>query len=187
MAQCITCGSELHPDRAKKYNYCMSPECQEKNLKGLTMVAIGVNKSAEQYMLLDDQTRDDLASGKFADQRRGSIGTSVPSPTPSEAGTAATAGTAGTTGTTDTTGVAATTGTAAPKPVRSQPARPRPAQRRPAAPRPAAPKPWTKSQERLALLYNEQGRRPDEIASKLGLSTYTVTQIILGSRNRGKL
>ncbi len=58
--------------------------------------------------------------------------------------------------------------------------------RRPAPARPA-PKPWTKSQERLALLYNEQGRRPDEIASKLGLSTYTVTQIILSSRNRGKL
>jgi len=58
------------------------------------------------------------------------------------------------------------------------------------APRPAtrqAPRPWTRSQERLALLYNEQGRRPEEIAQKLGLSTYTVTQIILGSRNRGKL
>ena len=39
----------------------------------------------------------------------------------------------------------------------------------------------------LALLYNEQGRRPDEIAQKLGLSTYLVSQIILSSRNRGKL
>jgi hypothetical protein len=160
MAQCITCGSELHPDRAKKYNYCMAPECQEKNLKGLTMVAVGVNKSAEQYMLLDEQTKDELASGKFADQRRGSFGTSVPS----EAGTAHTAAT--------------------PKPTRPQP---KSAQRRPAQPRPAAPKPWTKSQERLTLLYNEQGKRPEEIAQKLGLSTYTVTQIILGSRNRGKL
>jgi DNA-binding transcriptional regulator LsrR (DeoR family) len=47
--------------------------------------------------------------------------------------------------------------------------------------------PWSKSQERLAILYNEQGIRPDEIARKLGLSTYTVTQIILASRNRGKL
>jgi hypothetical protein len=44
MPQCITCGSELHPERAKKYNYCMAPECQKKNLKGLTMVAVGVNK-----------------------------------------------------------------------------------------------------------------------------------------------
>ena len=82
MAQCITCGSELHPDRAEKYNYCMAPECQRKNLKGLDLVAIGVNKSAEQYLLLDQQTRDELASGKFADQRRGSFGTSLPSAPP---------------------------------------------------------------------------------------------------------
>jgi hypothetical protein len=171
MAQCITCGSELHPDRAEKYNYCMAPECQRKNLKGLDMVAIGVNKAAEQYMLLDDQTRDELARGKFADQRRGSFGTSVPSASPDEDGEAAAA-----------------------RPARVQPARPaapRPAGSRPAHPRPAAPrvprKPWTASQERLALLYNEQGRRPEEIASKLGLSTYTVSQIILASKNQGKL
>ncbi len=164
MAQCVTCGSELHPDRAKKYDYCMKPECQEKNLKGLTMVAVGVNKSAEQYLLLDEQTKDELASGKFADQRRGSFGTSVPT---SEGGTAAPR-------------------SARPRPAQDKPAQTKPLQRRPAPARPA-PKPWTKSQERLALLYNEQGRRPDEIASKLGLSTYTVTQIILGSRNRGKL
>jgi hypothetical protein len=169
MAQCITCGSELHPDRAKKYNYCMAPECQEKNLKGLTMVAVGVNKSAEQYLLLDEQTKDELASGKFADQRRGSFGTSVPSASPAEAGASP-----------------------ASQPVRSQPARPNsarpnPSRHQPAPTRRAAPKPWTKSQEKLALLYNEQGLRPEEIAQKLRLSTYTVTQIILGSRNRGKL
>lgn len=176
MAQCITCGSELHPDRAKKYNYCMKPECQEKNLKGLTMVAVGVNKSAEQYLLLDEQTQNELASGKFADQRRGSFGTSVPTSTPSEGGT----GPAGT--------------ATAVRPARPEPAQPGQAQpepRRPGAPRPAVTRvprnPWTKSQERLALLYNEQGQRPEEIARKLGLSTYIVTQIILGSRNRGKL
>ena len=47
--------------------------------------------------------------------------------------------------------------------------------------------PWSRSQEKLALLYNEQGLRPEEIAQKLGLSTYLVTQIILTSRNQGKL
>ena len=86
MAQCITCGSELHPERAEKYDYCLAQECQEKNLKGLTMVAVGVNKSAEQYLLLDDQTRDELARGKFHDQRRGSFGTSVPSASPDAPG-----------------------------------------------------------------------------------------------------
>jgi hypothetical protein len=158
MAQCVTCGSELHPDRAEKYDYCMAPDCQEKNLKGLTMVAVGVNKAAEQYLVLDEQTRDELASGKYHDQRRGSFGTSGASST-----SVATPGRAG--------------GTQRPR--RASP-------RRPAEPG-AARRPWTKSQEKLALLYNEQGRRPEEIASKLGLSTYTVTQIILASRNRGKL
>jgi hypothetical protein len=157
VAQCVTCGSELHPERAEKYDYCMAPECQEMNLKGLTMVAVGVNKSAEQYMLLDDETRDELARGKYHDQRRGSFGTSV---TPAS------------------TTVPAQPGT---------PAQPRQAPSRPAPSRPAPRRPWSKSQEKLALLYNEQGRRPEEIAQKLGLSTYLVTQIILGSRNRGKL
>lgn len=175
MAQCITCGRELHPDRAKKYNYCMAPECQEKNLKDQTVVAIGVNKAADQYLLLDEQTRDELASGKFHDQRRGSFGTFVPSSSPVPAD--------GLTG----GAPAAQAGRTAVRTQGAQPAR----GRRRARGRPAAPTvprcPWTKPQEKLALLYNEQGRRPEEIAQKLGLSTYTVTQIILSSRNRGKL
>ena len=149
MYNCITCGSELHPLRAAKYDYCMSPECQEKNAKGLTMVAVGVNKAAEQYMILDEQTRDDLASGKYRDQRRGFFGRPGASPAPPKR----------------------PAGTARPP---AQPARPR-------------RQPWTKSQERLALLYNEQGLKPDEIAGKLGLTPYLVTQIILNTRTKGKL
>jgi hypothetical protein len=174
VAQCVTCGSELHPERAEKYDYCMAPECQQKNLKSLTLVAVGVNKSAEQYLLLDDETRDDLARGKFHDQRRASFGTSVPPAAP-----AATA---------PASAPAASAGTAAVRPVRPigpTPRRPSPA--RPAPSRPTPRRPWSKSQEKLALLYNEQGRRPDEIAQKLGLSTYLVTQIILTSKNRAKL
>ena len=142
----------------------MAPECQEKNLKGLTMVAVGVNKSAEQYLLLDEETRDELARGKYRDQRRGSFGTSTLSAPPGGPARAA----------------------APAEPARrAQPPRLQPAPSR-SAPR-EIPRPWTKSQEKLALLYNEQGKRPDEIAQKLGLSTYLVTQIILSSRNRGKL
>jgi hypothetical protein len=160
MDKCVTCGRELHPERAKKYNYCMSPECQEKNAKGLTMVAVGVNKAAEQYMILDENTKDEIASGKYHDQRRGSFGTTVTSAAPSPAPAAAPA-----------------------------PAVPAQERKRPTAP--AAPKvtrhPWSQRQQRLALLYNEQGLRPDEIAEKIGLSRYLVTQIILNSRTRGKL
>jgi hypothetical protein len=148
MDKCVTCGRELHPERAKKYNYCMSRECQEKNLKGLTMVAVGVNKAAEQYLILDEDTREELASGKYRDQRREFFGARAPSPAPAKA---------------------------AAKP-RSQ-----------AAGRTVTRPPWTRSQEKLALLYNEQGLRPDEIAAKLGLSPYLVAQIILNTRSRGKL
>jgi hypothetical protein len=178
VAQCVTCGSELHPERAEKYDYCMAPECQEKNLKSLTMVAVGVNKSAEQYLLLDEETKDELARGKYHDQRRGSFGTSTLS-APVDAASRAVAPDAPAP---DAPARAAFRDASAPyRPAHhAQPPRPRPAPR-------DVPRPWTKSQEKLALLYNEQGRRPDEIAQKLGLSTYLVSQIILTSRNRGKL
>jgi len=159
MAQCITCGTELHPERAKKYNYCMSPECQEKNAKGLTMVAVGMNKAAEELMILDEDTREDLASGKYRDQRRGSFGTSAARPGPAPRATApsrrAAAG-------------------ATPRPKRPSPE---------AAP---AARPWTPRQERLALIYNEQGLRPAEIAEKLGVTPYVASQIVLAARNRAK-
>ena len=163
MDKCVTCGRELHPERAKKYNYCMSPECQEKNAKGLTMVAVGVNKAAEQYMILDESIKDEIASGKYHDQRRGSFGTTVTSAAPSPSPTAA----------------------PEPRPA-AHPAAPRQRPDAPAAPK-VARKPWSQRQQRLALLYNEQGLRPDEIAEKIGLSRYLVTQIILNARTRGKL
>jgi len=161
MAQCITCGTELHPERARKYNYCMARECQEKNAKGLTMVAIGMNKAAEELMILDERTEADLASGNYRDQRRGSFGTSASAPAPAPA---------------------PAPGTTVRDPEPAGRARREPA-RRAAAPTPAS-RPWTDRQERLALLYNEQGLRPDEIAEKLGVSTYLATQIVLAARDR---
>ncbi len=181
MYKCITCGTELHPERAKKYNYCMSPACQEKNAKGLTMVAVGVNKAAEQYLILDDQTKEELASGKYHDQRRGSFGTSPASAAQAPAAPAASP--------------ARPAGETSGQPSAISPRRPRrsavrqaqPPYARPSRPYAPQPQPWTPSQQRLAILYNEQGLRPDEIAQKLGLSRYLVTQIILNSRTRGKL
>jgi hypothetical protein len=161
--RCITCGAELHPERARKYSYCTAPECQEKNATGLTMVAVGVNKSAEQYLILDENTREELAGGKYHDQRRGSFGPPAPR-SPGEA--------------------SASPGV--PQPARAPAARPSPSARRPAT-RAVARPPWSRKQEKLAILYNEQGLRPDEIAQKLGLSRYLVTQIILAAKNRGKL
>ena len=148
----------------------MKPECQAKNLKGLTMVAVGVNKSAEQYLLLDDDTQADLARGKYHDQRRGTFG--QPEPATGQPG-------------------GGQPGPAQPEITRRGPASSGPAPGgAPAQAREAASResrlPGTASQRRLAVLYNQQGLRPDEIARKLGLSRYDVTQIILAARSRGK-
>ena len=151
MAQCITCGTELHPERALKYDYCMAPECQQKNAKGLTMVAIGMNKAADEIMILDERARQDLAAGKHHDQRRGTFGQAAVSRTPSASGEAQAKRTA------------------------DRKPRPRPAQV-------AQRRAWTRSQERLALLYNDQGLKPAEIAAKLGVSPYQVSQIILSAK-----
>jgi hypothetical protein len=182
MTKCITCGDELHPERARKYDYCMKPECQAKNLKGLDMVAVGVNKSAEQYLLLDEDTRAELASGKYHDQRRGTFGQAgrvpgQPQPAPGRPGTAAPVRPA--------TAKAGQAGGAPAKAAQGGPAKAAPGPPVPAPPR-APQLPGTASQRRLAVLYNQQGLRPDEIARKLGLSRYDVTQIILASRSRGK-
>ena len=181
MAKCITCGAELNPERAKKYNYCMSPDCQRKNLRPVTMVAVGVNKAAEQYLLLDERTRDDLASGKYHDQRRGSYGTATEDGTTED-------GTTTEDGSTPARGRASAGGRTAAAPAsRTAPG----AKRNPPAPPRRAPSvpqrmPWSRSQQKLALLYNEQGLRPDEIAAKIGLSRYLVTKIILSARKGPK-
>jgi hypothetical protein len=143
----------------------MARECQEKNAKGLTMVAVGMNKSGEELMILDEHTRADLASGKYHDQRRGSFGTSAPATAPGTSVPAAAPG-----------------GSATDRRPPDRGARRRLA-RRTSGPA-ARGRPWTDRQERLALLYNEQGLRPDEIAARLGVSTYTATQIILAARSR---
>ena len=164
MATCITCGAELPAERADKYDYCTAAVCQAKNAKGLTMVAIAQNKAADEYLILDEDARKEIASGRYQDQRRATFGPPVPLDD----------------GDTHSGGPRSSTA-----PDRAPSARDttRPA-RRPSAARKPVRRPWSRSQERLALLYNEQGLRPDEIGRRLGLSAYTVTQIILSGRNQ---
>jgi hypothetical protein len=156
MATCVSCGTQLHPERAERYNYCLAPACQEENATALTMVAVGVNKSAEQYEILDERTRRAMAEGRYHDQRRASFG-STPTSTDKGAPVAAPAPQGQRT-------VARTPKTEGP--TRRAPVR----------------RPWTRKQENLVLIYHEQGMRPDEIATKVGLSRYKVTQIILSAR-----
>jgi len=80
MAQCVTCGAALHPERAEKYNYCTKRECREQNAKPLTIAAVAVNKSADQYLVLNERTREDLAAGRYQDRRKSSSVTDGPAP-----------------------------------------------------------------------------------------------------------
>lgn len=173
MPTCRTCGTELHPDRAEKYAYCTADECQRANATGLTMVAVGVNKSAEQFEILDDRTRDDMAAGKFHDQRRASYG-SPPATAgarhhepvaPTADASTADAGVANAPARAVTTAATTTARTRLPRPQQQR-------------------RPWSVKQQRRAMLYHEQGLRPDDIAHRLGISRYLVTQMILAGKSR---
>lgn len=151
---CVTCGAELHPERAEKYNYCTRRPCREENAKPLTIAAVGVNKAADHYMVLNDRAREDLAAGNYQDQRKSS----------------------------SVTGERSRGGARIP----SAGARAKPAPREASAGRRTARPSWTKAQEDLALIYSDRGMRPDEIAGRLGVSRYTVTQMILAAKRPAK-
>jgi hypothetical protein len=158
MAQCVTCGSELHPERAEKYDYCTRRECREQNARPLTIAAVAVNKSNDQYLVLNERTREDLAAGNYQDQRKSASVTGVPArqrPRTAPAGARP--------------GV---------KPA-ARPARRAPVLRQPR-------RSWTRAQEDLALIYSARGMRPDEIAERLGVSRYTATQMILAGKGRDR-
>src|SRR6266545_113004 len=158
MARCVTCGSELHPERAEKYDYCTDRECQERNAKALTILALGVNKAADQYQILDERTQEKVASGDYVEEMAS--------------------------GRQDRRRVSSGGGRRRREGARS-PVHPTRARRNTAtsgSPR----RPWTDSQQDLALIYNARGVPPHEIAEKLGLSTYTVTQMILEGRRQAK-
>jgi hypothetical protein len=70
LAKCVTCQNELHPERAVKYDYCTRPDCQAENARGLTIVAVGVNKASDQFAILNDQVKGEMAGGTYQDPRR---------------------------------------------------------------------------------------------------------------------
>jgi hypothetical protein len=150
MAKCVTCGDELHPERAEKYDYCTRRECRQQNAKALPIVAVGVNKAADQFVVLDERTEKEMASGRYkkapetpASIRRRSRPERVQTPDWEP--------------------------TLVPR-SSARPARPR----------------WSTAQENLALTYRAMGLKPDEIAKKLGVSSYLVTEILLAATSRGK-
>jgi hypothetical protein len=194
MAKCVTCGVELHPERAAKYDYCTDRACQEKNAKGLTVLAVGVNKAADLYEIVDERTREKVARGTYVEklvsgsdeEQRQSRRTEAEqrlgkAPRASRTGGGGAAGIAGTPAPTKDRSGPREGGRARREGPRSAERAPRPG-RAGRAPRPATP--GTRAQQSLALIYSERGMRPDEIAEKLGLSASAVIQIILAARNR---
>ena len=74
MANCVTCGVELRPERAEKYSYCTNDECRARNARGLRLATVGVNKASDQFVILDERTKDEMASGRYRDAGRTSAG-----------------------------------------------------------------------------------------------------------------
>jgi hypothetical protein len=74
VANCVTCGAELHPERAEKYDYCTEPECRARNAHPRAIVSIGVNKAADQFLVLDDRTSGEMERGWYRDSGRTSAG-----------------------------------------------------------------------------------------------------------------
>jgi hypothetical protein len=142
LATCITCGDELHPERAERYDYCTKPACQQANAEELPIVAIGVNKASDQFAILDERTRKDAESGRFKKQ---------PDAAGSKARRARTA----------EAGASAEVRDLVPH----------------SSVRPSRPR-WSPAQERLALTYRAMGMTRDQIATRLGVSSYLVSQIL---------
>jgi hypothetical protein len=150
VATCVTCGEELHPDRAEKYDYCTKPSCRERNAKRRIIATVGVNKAADQFVVLDEETQKEMASGRYKKEAdaRGTV-----SPRSARGDARATV---------DVPMLVPRSDAMA--------SRPR----------------WSKAQEELALTYRAMGLKPEEIAKKLGVSRYLVTQILLTARSAAR-
>lgn len=81
--RCIECGDELLAERAELgYQYCTKKQCQAKHHKGLTITAIGLNKSADTFIVGDqDEIRRRAEAGEFAKKDTG-LGISYRAPGP---------------------------------------------------------------------------------------------------------
>jgi hypothetical protein len=71
--KCIECGDELLFERAELgYRYCTKKQCQAKHYKGLTVTAIGVNKSGDTFVVGDeDEIRKRAEAGEFGKKDSG--------------------------------------------------------------------------------------------------------------------
>jgi hypothetical protein len=91
---CIGCGDRLPAERVELgYAYCTKDDCQARFHRGVKIVAIGVNKSSDVYLVADeDELKKRADSGEFArkDTTLG-VGYRSPARVPASAPRAATA------------------------------------------------------------------------------------------------
>jgi hypothetical protein len=163
--KCVECGDELLAERAELgFDYCTKKECQAARHRGLTVTAIGVNKSADVYLVADQAeiTRRG-ESGEFGKKNAGlGVDRGEPAaPVPPPRG---------------------------PTPPRRETSPRQPAPRGTPRPRPPAPG-WTPQQARIARLYHEMGLSPRQIverarhaAPRLGLTEGLVVKILSSRR-----
>ncbi|MGH3671242.1 MAG: hypothetical protein ACRDSH_11490 [Pseudonocardiaceae bacterium] len=71
--KCIECGDELLAERAELgYQYCTKKQCQAKHHKGLTITSIGVNKSADTFVIgSQEELRKRAEAGEFGKKDSG--------------------------------------------------------------------------------------------------------------------
>jgi hypothetical protein len=65
---CIECGDELTEERVELgYRYCTKESCQTRHHRGVVVTAIGINKSAESFIVADPrEIRRRGEAGEFA-------------------------------------------------------------------------------------------------------------------------
>ncbi|MFY9809160.1 MAG: hypothetical protein WCC38_04355 [Pseudonocardiaceae bacterium] len=71
--KCIECGDELLSERAELgYAYCTKKQCQVKHHQGLAITAVAVNKSADTFIIGDqEEIRKRAEAGEFAKKDSG--------------------------------------------------------------------------------------------------------------------
>ena len=150
MATCTICGDELHPERAEKYDFCTKPACRARGARAIRIASVGVNKAADQFVVLDERTEREMAKGRFKKEPEAAGMPRRRPRTPTAHGSAS---------------VPEVVPTSSVRPSRPH---------------------WSPAQERLALTYRAMGMTPEQIANKLGVSPYLVTQILLKASAQGR-
>jgi hypothetical protein len=138
---CTECGEQLVEERAALgYDYCTRPVCQKKRYRGPKVTAIGVNKSADVFLVADDaEIARRGESGEFGKKNTslgiGYHGAGPPSVPPSGPGV-------------------------------PPPAAPRPTP--PPVPPAALRRRWSRQQEKVVRLYHDMGCNPRQILERAG-------------------